>query len=128
MTLSELIIRYRDNHELSQRQFAVRCGLSNGYISMIERNSNPSTGKPLVPTLSALAKISRGMGLSLDELFSSVEDMPVSLLSSSHGEKPAPRFESELDAELIRLLQQLAPEEEQKVLAFVQGLIANRRA
>lgn len=37
MTLGEFIRKYRSEHDLSQRQFALKCGLSNGYISMLEK-------------------------------------------------------------------------------------------
>ena len=40
--------------------------------------------------------------------------------------KPALPKESELDSLLIRRLVQLSPEEQEKVDAFVQGLIASR--
>ena len=49
MTLSDLVQEYRREHGLSQRQFASICGLSNGYISMLERNVNPKTGQPVTP-------------------------------------------------------------------------------
>lgn len=42
MTLKDLVIKYRTENGLSQRQFALQCGLSNGYISMIERGVNPT--------------------------------------------------------------------------------------
>jgi transcriptional regulator with XRE-family HTH domain len=42
MTLKDLIIEYRNDHGLSQRQFATACGLSNGYISMLEKEMNPT--------------------------------------------------------------------------------------
>ena len=51
MTLKDLVIKYRTENGLSQRQFALQCGLSNGYISMIERGVNPSTGEKITPTL-----------------------------------------------------------------------------
>lgn len=79
MTLSELLIRYRESHDLSQRQLAVQCGVSNGYISMLERNINPSTGEPVVPSLPTLKKIASGIGMTLDALFATVDDMPISL-------------------------------------------------
>ena len=47
MTLRELVMDFRKEHGISQRQFANMCGLSNGYISMLERNSNPKTGLPV---------------------------------------------------------------------------------
>lgn len=80
MTLRELIIQYRTENSLSQRQFAVQCSLSNGYISMLEKGVNPNTGLPLTPTLPALKKLANGMGISLAELISVADDMPVSLI------------------------------------------------
>ena len=54
MTLKDLIIEYRNDHGLSQRQFATACGLSNGYISMLEKGMNPNTKLPVTPTLPKL--------------------------------------------------------------------------
>lgn len=79
MTLSETIKTYREGHSLSQRQFANICGLSNGYIAMIERGVNPSTGEPITPSLPALKKIATGMGWSMAELFREVDDIPVTM-------------------------------------------------
>ena len=81
MTLSDFVKEYRKVHDLSQRQFAAICGLSNGYISMLERNLNPKTGLPLTPSLPALKKISTAMGMSLGDLLTAVDDMPIDLLS-----------------------------------------------
>ena len=47
MTLGELIQEYRKEHGMSQRQFAIACQLSNGYISMLERGENPKTKTPM---------------------------------------------------------------------------------
>jgi len=83
MKLSEIIILYRNNHGLSQRQLASKCGLSTGYISLIEKEINPQTGKRMIPTLQVLNKLSAGMGMSLDELLSACDDMEVSLSEKS---------------------------------------------
>lgn len=79
MKLRDLIRNYRDTHDLSQRQFANQCGLSNGYISILEKGINPKTGKPVTPTIPQLKKLADGMALTLNELFEKVDDMPVSL-------------------------------------------------
>lgn len=79
MTLRELIIQYRDTHGLSQRQFALQCGLSNGYVSMIERGANPTTRQPITPTLPKLKQLADGMGITLADLLTSVDDMPVDI-------------------------------------------------
>lgn len=90
MTLSDFVKEYRKDHDLSQRQFAAICGLSNGYISMLEKNLNPKTGLPLTPSLSALKKIADGMGIPLGDMLTVVDDMPVELLSSISDEQKAP--------------------------------------
>ena len=79
MTLGELIKKYRDEHNLSQRQFAEVCGLSNGYISMIEKGENPKTKLPVTPTLPAYQKIALGMGINVASLFSYIDDTPVDI-------------------------------------------------
>ena len=78
MKLGDYIKQYRLSKDLSQRQFATQCGISNGYISMLEEGRNPRTNEPLVPSLPMLKKIASGMGISMHELISTVDDMPIS--------------------------------------------------
>lgn len=79
MKIGELIRNYRIDNDLSQRQFAIRCGLSNGYISILEKGINPNTGKPVIPTIPQLQKLADGMRMTLMELMDTVDDMPVDL-------------------------------------------------
>ena len=80
MLLGEIIANYRKENNLSQRKFAERCkGISNGYISMIENNCNPKTGKPIVPSLDKLKIIAEAMGMALESLLDLADDMPVAL-------------------------------------------------
>lgn len=80
MKLSELIINYRKKMQISQREFSRRCDLSNSYISFIENEKNPRTGKPMVPTLEQYKKIANCMGLTVQQLFEQLdEDAPVDL-------------------------------------------------
>lgn len=79
MTLSEMIVAYRVEHGLSQRSFADVCGVSNGYISMLEKGRNPKTNEPIVPRLSYLQKIASGMGVSLNALLAAADDMDVDI-------------------------------------------------
>lgn len=87
MKLGDLIAQHRAEHSLSQRQFANVCGLSNGYISMLEKGKNPATNKPVTPTIPQLKKLSSGMGMTLMELLDQVDDMPVDI-NSNEGEAP----------------------------------------
>jgi len=79
MNLGELVKKYRVDHDLSQRQFAAKCGVSNGYISMIEDGKNPKTGESIFPSLQSYKKIASAMGISVHELLSLVDDHKVNL-------------------------------------------------
>jgi len=79
MKLSEIIREFRISNDISQREFAKRCGLSNSYISFIERETNPTTGRPMIPTLEQYKKLSDGMGITVQQLFEQLDDdSPVS--------------------------------------------------
>ena len=123
MTLKDLIIEYRNDHGLSQRQFATACGLSNGYISMLEKEMNPNTKLPVTPTLPKLKQLASGMGMSLTDLLVKVDDMPVDLiLDDADSKKLVPEIEDELDAEIMKIISGLTPEKKQQALSYIQYL------
>lgn len=98
MKLGEMIKHYRDTQSnMSQRQFALKCGLSNGCISMFERGINPNTQQPIIPTLPALQKVARGMEMTLDEMFQQLDDDQLIMLK---GNTPSltPREKNVIDA------------------------------
>lgn len=74
MLLGDIIYQYRENHDLSLRAFANKCGLSYTYISMLEKNKDYRTGKPIAPTLDSVKYIAKAMGLSIDELLKIIDD------------------------------------------------------
>ena len=51
MTLGDIVKNYRTEHGLSLREFSRISGVSNGYISMLEKNEHPKTKKPIVPSI-----------------------------------------------------------------------------
>ena len=73
MTLSEIIRAFRDAHDYTMQEFADRCGLSKGYISMLEKGIQPRNKKKIVPSIETIAKIASGMGMSPDELVSQLD-------------------------------------------------------
>lgn len=79
MKLGDLVKKYRSEHDLSQRQFAAACGVSNGYISMIEDGKNPKTNEDIVPSIHTYKKIASTMGMSLNDLLSLLDDHKVNL-------------------------------------------------
>ena len=79
MTLGDYISAYRHKENYSQREFAKKCHLSNGYISMLERGFNHKTKEPIKPSLPQIKKLADGMGISIMELFEAVDDLPVDI-------------------------------------------------
>lgn len=119
MTLSELIINYRREHGISQRQMAAQCKLSTGYISLIEKETNPQTGKPMVPSLSVLNKLATGMAMSIDELLSVCDDMPVNI---NVTEKTALDEKDGLDLEIAKIILSLSESKKQEALRYLRYL------
>ncbi len=95
MTLSEYIIAFRTQNNISQRKLAEICELSNGYISMLENGKNPKTDLPITPTIPQLMKLAKGMGTNIGHLFNIIDDLQIdlqntesSLLLDSSGYMP----------------------------------------
>lgn len=73
MKLSEYVYKYRKAKKLSLRAMADLCGCSFQYLSKLENDEIDA------PTILMLSKIAKGMGISLHELLSTVDDMNVYL-------------------------------------------------
>lgn len=122
MTLKDLVIKYRADNGLSQRQFVLQCGLSNGYISMLEKGINPSTGAKITPTLPALSKLATGMHTTLNELFTLVDDMDVDVKTPALSEEDGL---ASVDMEIISLLAGLSDAKKQQAISFLRFLAAS---
>ncbi len=84
MTLGDIVHDYRTRHGLSMDEFSRRCQLSKGYISMLEKNKNPKSGKPIIPSITTYVNVAAAMGLSVDDLMDRVgKDQPVKLNAPS---------------------------------------------
>lgn len=68
MTLSTIIRQYRADKSITMQQFAEKSGLSKGYISMLEKGTQPRNGKKITPSIETIAKIASAMNLTPDEL------------------------------------------------------------
>ena len=121
MKLGELVRKYRQDHSLTVREFAVKSGVSHGYIAMLENGKNSKTGLPITPGLVTLKKIATGMNLTIDELMLTVDDMPVTIQTgpSISESQLTPQERSLLD--IFRLI----PEEQQKVFLEMGRVYAN---
>lgn len=124
MKLSSIIIDYRKRMQISQREFARRCGLSNSYISFIENEYNPRTGKPIVPTIEQYQKIASCMSMSLQQLFEMLdEDSPVELHQNvSYAPKEDPQIHA-----VSTMMESMSAEQKDQILAIVRAYTSTQR-
>lgn len=100
MRLKDIIIQYRTEHNMSQRKFAQKCGLSNSQISYIEKGAN-SLGERFTPTTDTLVKIASGIGVSFNDLLSMIEDVDLWIEAQNTPEIPLKISEETLKYEML---------------------------
>jgi transcriptional regulator with XRE-family HTH domain len=66
--VGSIIKRYREEHDLSLRDFAEKSALSHAYVDKLEKGIDPRSKKNVEPTLDTLIKIASAMNISLDQL------------------------------------------------------------
>ena len=80
MILGDLIKEYRREHGCSMDQFAKMTGLSNAYISILERNINPVNNKPVIPSLETIKAVSQAINMDFNDVIAMLDgDQKVSL-------------------------------------------------
>ena len=78
MKIGEKIAEYREQHGLSQREFARRCDLSHVIIGFLEKGER-TDGTPYLPRFDTIRKVARGMGTSAEVLISECEDFDLDI-------------------------------------------------
>ena len=73
MTLGEIIKSYRITNDLSMDAFSERSGISKSYISLLEKNRHPKTGKEIAPSLQCIKQAADGMNMDFNTLFSMLD-------------------------------------------------------
>lgn len=74
MTLGGYIKDFRTTHNLSMDDFAQRSGLSKAYVSILERNYNPSTKRAAIPSLNTIKRVANSTGLEFNDLLMMLDD------------------------------------------------------
>ncbi len=120
MTIGDIIKNYRAEQKLSQREFAIKCGLSNGSISLLEKGINPKTNEPIIPSLPTLNTLAQGMGITVDELLIKMGDTEISLSRTSD------KKQNSRTAEYIKLFNRLNDEEQKLILSQIKGILSDK--
>ena len=134
MTLGQIIQEYREANNMSQRQFAERCGLSNAYISILEKNESPKTKEAPSPTLAVFKDIAEELGISVHELMTKANETKVSMgqkmqLSPMTMEirdeviKVLERRNNNSEKELIDLFRAMTKSDQDKLLDYARYIV-----
>ena len=73
MTLGDIIKKYREDNKISMSDFAQSAKLSKAYISILERNYNPTTQKPAIPSLATIKLVASAMKVDFNELLAMLD-------------------------------------------------------
>lgn len=124
MRLEERIKQLRINRNMTMQQLADLSNLTKGYISMLERGLNPSTKKPIVPSLETVQNLANAFNMTLEELLEGVEGN-VSLarndsIMTIYTQLTHPRQERVYDFAVEQLNEQNGIQED-KVVYLVRG-------
>ena len=85
MTLGDLIKKYREENDLSMSDFAEKSGLSKAYVSLLEKNKNPKTGKEITPSVDIIKKVADAIGMDFDDVFSSIDSTTKIVVNRSNA-------------------------------------------
>ncbi len=100
MTLGEIIKKYRTEHDMSMRDFEALSGISRGYLSMLEKNENPRSKKPITPSIDMIKQVANAIGLTFDQVFDMMDAQEISLAVPSKSTNAALSL-SPLEREII---------------------------
>lgn len=120
MTLGEIIKEYRSKNGVSMEYVANLCGITKGYVAMLEKNVNSKTGKPVKPTIETIIKVCNGLHLDFDFVFELLDDDYEVTITPSSG------FSS-IEQKIIYILRRLTPDAQGKVLEYVEDLLASKK-
>lgn len=107
MKLGTIIRTYMDEHSYSMREFAKICDLSPAQITFMERGRN-SHGDPFVPRKETLIKLAAGMGITLGELLSALDEDTRVRVASVNGVSLSPEKQAVIDKILMATPEQFS--------------------
>ncbi len=89
MTIGDYIKEYRKMHDCSMDEFARKSGLSKAYVSILERNYNPSTKKAAIPSLDTIKRVATATGADFNDLIAVLDGDQEILLGSDGAGVPS---------------------------------------
>ena len=119
MEFKDRVRQLRKEHGLTQKELGEKTGLATVTIQQYELGNRK-------PNFTALLKLAEVFHLKdITELYDATTNV-IDLHGNLVSYDKSPTAEAGLDQHLMKRLRKLTPEEQEKVDAFVQGLIASR--
>ncbi|CAM3933873.1 MULTISPECIES: helix-turn-helix domain-containing protein [Bacillus cereus group] len=106
-TLGMIIREYRQERNLSLREFATRCQLSHSYIDKLEKGIDPRNGKPVEPTLAVIEQIAKAINKDKTNLLEEI-----GYLNKPNDIKLSPKDERDIARDLEKTLKDLENSDE----------------
>lgn len=83
MHIGELIKNFRQENKITMEEMGKILGVSKAYVSMLEKNRNSRSGKPIAPSTAILKSVADLYQISLDELLKQLDDdQPIEVVST----------------------------------------------
>lgn len=106
MTLGDIIKDYRKSHSMSMDLFAEKSGISKAYISLLEKNRHPKTGKPIAPSIQCIKQAAEGMNMDFNVLFGMI-DGNVSLIEEKSSDTLTARDNRDISKDVNSIMKKL---------------------
>jgi transcriptional regulator with XRE-family HTH domain len=106
MTLGDVIKNYRTNYNMSMDMFAKKSGISKAYISLLEKNKHPKTGKSIAPSIQCIKQAAEGMDMDFHVLFEMI-DGNVSLTAENEEPTLTPKDNRDIAKDLNSIMEKL---------------------
>lgn len=101
MLLGDIIKQYREEHKMSLQDFANLIGTSRSYIHMLEKNVNPSTNKPISPSIETLKLLANAMNIDLEFLLKQLNSNQEIYLSEDEYKKQFQHKDNSSDSAVV---------------------------
>jgi transcriptional regulator with XRE-family HTH domain len=123
MILGNLIKEYRKKYNLSMNDMAKKSGLSKAYISILEKNYNPTSKKAPVPSLETIKAVATAIHMDFNDVISMLDNnrRTNALGKEKHTNEDIVTPEKQA---LFNLFDTLDEESKKRMLAMIRAYVA----
>ena len=107
MKIGDKVNLLRKQRNMTMQELADKARLSKGYISMLEKNKNPNSGKPIVPSLETVQNIAVAFNIELEDFLNDVD-----------GTVSLPKIDN---PDITTIYNQLTPPRQHKVYTYAEN-------